>query len=196
MKSGNEGTLVESGGKQYATTKLALYKALGLSKATGVRMFAMAGNPGATGKGWYDVEAWRSFKSGAHTRVDSHPVNVDLTPEERRNLATRKAELESRKLEEQVRKLELERGEMEGNLISIEEAIRVFGELAAAVKDAQAAMHNNVAREMAGCEVPEATKIIKEASRGVLEKLALGEWAKKKIFWSKLYAQQSVLLAS
>jgi hypothetical protein len=121
---------------------------------------------------------------------------VDLSAEERHDHATRKAAFELQKLEEQARLATLDREEMEGKSIGIDEAIKVFCELAAAVKDTQAAMCHNIARDMAGCDVPEATKRIRDASRNVLEKLALGEWAKKKTFWSKLYAMQFDLLGT
>lgn len=197
MKPGKAEDVIVIKDRRYARTKEILIKELGLSRATGFRMMARKGSPGATSKGYYDIEEWRDFKASLHdggTRTSS--VNVDLSPEDRKNLAAQKANLEILRLQEQVAALERERREAEGELVEIDEAIRVFGELAAAVKESLTALCHNTARDMAGCDVPEATKRIRDASRHVLEKLALGEWAKKKRFWSRVYAVQSDLLAT
>jgi hypothetical protein len=57
-------------------------------------------------------------------------------------------------------------------------------------------MKDRLSADLAGVTVPEASKRIKEAAHDVLNQLALGSWAKKKAFWSKVYAAQFDLLKS
>lgn len=196
MKRPKGAEVITSGGKTLARNQAVLARELGLNLRTMKDVVKRPGNPGTDCGGYYDIEAWREFYATYDngSTMGRPKINVDLSANERHEHAIRKAAADLQTAEEKARMATLEREEMEGKSVGIDEATKIFSELAAAVKDTLAAMGNNIARDMAGCDVPEATKRIKDASRNVLEKLALGEWAKKKTFWSRLYAMQFGLL--
>lgn len=180
--------IIERAGKRFASTQNALAKALGVS-VSHVKLFLKnPDGPGMTSDSVYDIEAWRKFFD------DQGRAGGDESPEDLFLSKKDKEELEVAKLEEQVRKLKIENEESEGRMISADEAIRVFTEMTRSFKEALMSMKDRLSSDLSGLPTPEVAKRIKEASRDVLRQLALGEWAKKKAFWSKVYATQSDLL--
>ena len=145
--------------------------------------------PGTTTADEYDVEAWRKFHHELNTFSDGEKFT-----EESFTAKLDKDGLEVEKLEEQVRQLRLKNAELEGTAVDLEEATRVFTELTRGFKDALLGMKDSLAMDLAGLNVQEASKRIKTHAKGILNQLALGTWAKKKAFWSRLYAIQSDLL--
>lgn len=145
--------------------------------------------PGTTTADEYEVEKWREFQKS----LDGYSSG-DKPTEESFAAKLDKDSLEIEKLEEQVRQLRLKNAELEGTAVELDEAIRVFTELTRGVKDALLSMKDNLAMDLAGLSVQEASKRIKEAAKGVLGQLSLGTWAKKKAFWSRLFVIQSDLL--
>lgn len=186
----DENGIIERGGRRFASTQNALAKALGVS-VSHVKLFLKnPDGPGMTSDSVYDIGAWREFFD------EQGRVGGDENPEDLFLSKMDKEALEVAKLEEQVRKLKIENEESEGKSVSIDEAQKVITEMTRSFKEALMSMKDRLASDLSGLPTPEAAKRIKEACRDVLDQLALGEWAKKKAFWSRVYATQSDLLKS
>lgn len=188
--------VIERGGRKYARNQSILARELHVVPMTIKRWAKQPGCPGSDENGRYDIESWREWRQTMpdHSGPGAPRMDLSQSEEERYENFLSKTKLQEMKLQEEIRKLQLQSAELEGTSIPIDEAIKVFSEMASAIKDGQAALCHNIARDMAGCDVPEATKRIKEACLEILRKWSLGEWAKKKAFWSRLYAMQFDLL--
>ena len=85
-------------------------------------------------------------------------------------------------------KLDIENMLRRGELISVDEVNKVLSEMMGAfVQKIRAAKHT-LAPAVVGVSLAEATKRIGRETDEALTELALGDWAKKKPFWSSVYA--------
>jgi len=154
-------------------TKVRLAEELECDRKTLQRYEKMEGCPGADENGNYNVHAWRSWvASNDKLRAARKP-------------RTKEAE-EVRALRLQNEKREIENARLRFESVSLDEAIRVLSELTSAFAKALEASKHTLAPQVAGECVAEVTRRLDRGHKMVLGELVLGEWAKKKPFWSKV----------
>lgn len=106
----------------------------------------------------------------------------------------RKAKRELSEVKLELEKIELEkaRGEVE----NVETICRILTQaFAGAVQHLKDAEHV-IGPLVSGLDVPDAKKLIRKSHIEAMEKFSLGEWAKKKPFWAKVYAHLQDLQAT
>lgn len=183
----------ERAGRKYAPNQVLLAKEIGLSVPWIRKHMKHPQCPGATEKDDYDIEAWKKFVGEVGSDLSKEKAeNPDQIFENKKT----KDELTRDKIAEEVRKLKLQNAEAEGRVVDLEEAKRVFSEIARAFKAEVMAIKDRESHNLSGLSQAEVAARLREISRGVLDTLALGDWAQKKTFWSELYAIQSDLLKS
>jgi hypothetical protein len=101
--------------------------------------------------------------------------------------------LEDRGIQLSNERKEIDNAVRRGELMSVDEVCRVITEMVGGVVDGARGMKHSLSPRVVGLTVPEATKRIGVEVDEQLQKLSLGEWAKKKIFWSKISAHLSDL---
>lgn len=158
-------------------TQEALASHLGFDRKTVQRWMKLEGCP-ARGKDGYDVGMWRAWT-------------------EAKNLGKKKsrskAELDAEKVALQNERQRLLNAKLRGEMTTQDEVIRVLGDMLSGFVLTLTQSKTTIAEEASGVSVGEATKRIDHRHKEVLATLALGEWAKKKPFWSRVYAELSSL---
>ena len=169
----------------WAKSQVELAKMLGCSRKQIARYLKIDGDdapPAPAADGRYNVTAWKMW-AAEHGKLRGQTEPID----------SRHA-MENRQIELRNEKLEIENAVRRGELLHIDDVCRVLIEMVSGMVDTARAMKHSLAPRVVGLTVPEATKRIgQEVDQNVLTKLSLGEWAKKKVFWSKVSAQLSDL---
>lgn len=163
----------DSAERRLARNQSVLAKELGYSTQTITLWMKHPSAPTPRTDKRYDIGHWQAFASEFGSKGDPGSEGK----------RSAKQQLEIERLQEQVRKLQLENDEIEGKLISIDEATQVYNDMARGFADQLKGLNHRISQEMAGLDVAEASKRIKEECRTVLETLSLGEYCKKKAFW-------------
>ena len=139
--------------------------------------------PGRTPDGRYNITLWKLWISKAGKQVRSTTRGKDKGDLEIENMGLRNEKL---KIENMLR---------QGELMHVDEVCKVLTDmLGAAVLRAKQVKHT-LAGAVIGVSLPEATKRIDREVHEVLSELSLGDWAKKKAFWSSVYAHLQDLQA-
>lgn len=169
----------------WAKNLVELAKHLGCSRRQLGRYIDIEGEdapPEPTSDGRYNVTLWKIWAA------EHGHLKKKLSTAADRQL------LEDRTIQLRNEKLEIENAIQRGELMSVDEVCRVITEMTAGVVDTARSMKHVLAPRVVGLTVPEATKRIgQEVDTNLLTKLSLGEWAKKKVFWSKVSAHLSDL---
>lgn len=161
----------------WATSQVELAKQLGCDRKTVQRLMKIDGNPGKTSDGRYNVTAWKLWcmESGhLKKKTAAFSTKADL-------------EIEGQRLKNE--KLELENAVTRGELMHVDEVSKVLTEMMGAFVSGIRGMKHSLSPQVVGMPIGEASKRIGKEVDAQLGKLALGEWAKKKIFWSSVYAR-------
>jgi hypothetical protein len=179
QRNGTAGTGTISGepAPEIADTVTALAGILGCDRKTIQRYLKVEGNPGADGDGQYHIAAWRSWVEEHNKLRRKRPKTESKIDAELRGVILRNEKIE---IENKVRR---------GQLADVDEVCKVLGDLFGAVVQAARDVKHHLSPQVVGVEVGEASKRIGREMEEVLNRLALGEWAKKKVFWSTVYAQ-------
>ena len=153
----------------------ALSDALGCDRRTLQRLLKLEGNPGKREDGSFSLTAWKLWAM-EHGRLKRQVSTPD------------KNELECRALLLRNEKLEVENAERRGELMHVDEVTRVLSEMVGAFVQGLRGLKHTLSPQVVGVPVGEAAKRIGREIDEHLTRLALGEWAKKKVFWSVVYA--------
>ena len=153
----------------------ALAESLGCDRRTIRRLLKQEGNPGKREDGCYSLTAWRIWAMD-HGRLKRQVVAPD------------KNELECRALLLRNEKLEVENAERRGELMHVDEVTRVLTDMMGAFVQGLRGLKHSLSPQVVGVPVGEAAKRIGREIDEQLTRLSLGEWAKKKVFWSVVYA--------
>jgi hypothetical protein len=168
----------------WAKSQVELAQHLKCSRKTVNRYLEIEGDeapPAPTPDGRYNVTLWKLWCQ------DHGHLKKKLT-----DAADRQA-LEDRTIALRNERMEMENAIKRGELISIDEASRVITEMVGGFVAGIRGMKHTLGPLVVGVPVPEATKRIGRESDNQLTKLSLGEWAKKKAFWSTISALLSDL---
>lgn len=164
----------------FAKNQVELAAAIDYDRKTIQRWLKIEGCPGAKSDGRYDIEAWKKW---IHDTRRGHGKKEGKT----------KVDIETQIAELKREGLELEMKKIRGQLMDVDEVCQVMVGLFAGTVGALRTLRHEVATQVVGVSVAEATKRLGNAQDAVLEKLSLGEWAKKKAFWSTVSARLSAL---
>lgn len=161
----------------WAKSQIELSKALGCDRKTVQRMMKIDGNPGKTEDGRYNITAWKLWcaETGHLSKKIAHPLDS-------------KAALEAEGQRLKNEKLEMENALTRGELMHVDEVAKVLTEMVGAFASGMRGVKHTLAPQVVGTTTGEASKRIGKEVEAQLTKLSLGEWAKKKAFWSRLYA--------
>lgn len=138
--------------------------------------------PGHTADGRYNVNLWKLWVTSKGKKVRAVAKGKD------------KGSLEIEHFRLRNEKLEIENMVRRGELLHVDEVISVLSELTTAFARKVRGLKHTLPNSVVGVSVPEATKRIDREAVDALQELAIGDWAKKKPFWSSVFAQQSDLL--
>lgn len=152
-----------------------LAEALGCDRRTLQRLLKLEGNPGKREDGSFSLTAWKLWAM-EHGRLKRQVSTPD------------KNELECRALLLRNEKLEVENAERRGELMHVDEVTRVLTEMVGAFVQGLRGLKHTLSPQVVGVPVGEAAKRIGREIDEHLTRLSLGEWAKKKVFWSVVYA--------
>lgn len=162
----------------WVSNQVALAGALGCSRKTIERFLKLEGHdapPEATSDGRYNVTAWKLWAQ-EHGRLQKQVVGNDKQSLE---LAGMRLANERKEIENAVRR---------GELMHVDEVCKVLTEVFGSFVSGARGMKHTLAPMVIGVTTAEATKRIGAEVDSTLTRLSLGEWAKKKMFWSKPYA--------
>lgn len=161
----------------FVGTQEALAAHLGVERKTIARWQKHKDCPGRVKEG-YNLPNWRAFV-------------------ERNNLGRKpkkgKADLDNEKLALGNEKLRILNARLRGELTSQDEVIRVLGEVFQSFVIQLTQAKHSLAQEIVGLSEGEAIKRIDRIHKDLLGEIALGGWAQKKTFWSKVSAALSDL---
>lgn len=169
----------------WAKNMVELAKHIGCSRRQLGRYLKIEGEdapPEPASDGRYNVMLWKiwAHEHGHLTKKLSTAADRQL--------------LEDRTIVLRNERLEIDNAVRRGELMSVDEVCRVITEMTGGVVDTARSMKHALAPRVVGLTVPEATKRIgQEVDQNLLGKLSLGEWSKKKIFWSRVSAHLSDL---
>ncbi|MDR0532529.1 MAG: hypothetical protein LBH01_01085 [Verrucomicrobiales bacterium] len=166
---------------EFADTVTALALALNCDRKTVQRYMKVEGNPGSDAGGKFNVGVWKQWVEEHDRLRRKRPKNESKIDAELRSLLLRNEKIE---IENKVRR---------GQLADVDEVCKVLGDLFGTLVQSARGVKHHLAPQVVGVEVGEASKRIGREMEELLNRLALGEWAKKKVFWSKVYAQFSDL---
>ena len=138
-------------------------------------------NPGKTKGEGYNVTLWQMWIA------EKHKAPRAMVPKTKKDLDEEHVRLKNERLSIQISK---ERGE----LASWDEVNKTLSEMMGAFVTSMRQMKHTIAADVIGVDVGEAAKRIGRQVDENLTELALGGWAEKKTFWSKVYAHQQDLL--
>jgi hypothetical protein len=159
-------------GEKFVGTQEALAAHLGVDRKSIARWQKKNDCPGRSKEG-YDVGAWRAFVE--KNNLGRKPVKG-------------KAELENEKIALGNERARLINEKLRGEVMHQDEVVKVICEVFAALVLQLGQSKNTIAEECAGIDRGESVKRVDRRHKEVLENLALGSWAQKKTFWSKVYA--------
>lgn len=131
--------------------------------------------PGQTSDGRYNITLWKLFAESTGKKVRSIGKSKD------------KGSLEIENMRLRNEKLDIENMLRRGELMHVDEVCSTLVQLVSAFVTRTRSMKNTLAPACVGVSIPEATKRIDIETDEALNELALGEWAKKKPFWSSVY---------
>lgn len=159
-------------------TQEALAVHLGVERKSIQRWEKKTDCPGRT-KAGYNVQDWESF-------IEKNKLG--------RKPATKgKIDLDNEKIALGNERMRLVNARLRGEVISQDEVLKVLGEMLQGFVLQLGAMKHTIAEECVGLPKGEATKRIDRRHKEVLAEIALGSWAQKKTFWSKVSAGLSDL---
>jgi len=159
----------------WADNQVELAKELGCDRKTIQRYLKMDGNPGKASDGRYNVTQWKLWAE-EKGRLKKGRKSGDKEDEELRGLKLKNERIE---IENAIRR---------GELLHVDEVCRTLCEMMAAFVDGSRGMKHRIAPHVVGVSVGEAAKRIGHEVDETLTRLSLGEWAKKKTFWSSVSA--------
>lgn len=164
----------------WAKSQVELAEHLGCDRKT-IGRWLKAKDPACPGKssdGRYNVTLWKLWASSQGKK----PALMKTSD---------KVSLDNQNMRLRNEKLEIENAIRRGDLLDVDEVCKVITEMVAGfVKRARSSKHT-LAPQVIGLNVAEATKRIGKETDEALNELALGEWAKKKPFWSSVFATLS-----
>ena len=131
--------------------------------------------PGHTSDGRYNVSLWKIWVETKGKKVRAAVKGRDKGALEMENMRLRNEKLEIENL--------LRRGE----LLHVDEVSTILTEMVGAFVRKVRGMKHTLPNSVVGVSVPEATKRVDREAVEALSELALGDWAKKKPFWSSVY---------
>lgn len=167
----------------WAKNQVELAKHLGCSRKTIARWLAEKDPecPGATADGRYNVTLWKLWSE----KKGKKPAN---------RLGMDKGSLELEKMRLVNERLEIELAVRRGELLHVDEVCQTVSDMVGGFVKTIRGRKHTLAPQVIGVGVAEATKRIDRNDREALNELALGDWAQKKTFWSKVSATLSVQL--
>lgn len=168
----------------WAKNQTELAEKLGCDRKT-IRRWLKEGDPecpGAMADGRYNVTLWKLWVEAKGKKVRAIAKDRDKGSLEMDNMRLRNEKLE---IENMVRR---------GELLHVDEVIAVLSDLTSGFARKVRGLKHILPNSVVGVSVPEATKRIDREAIEALQELALGDWAKKKPFWSSVFAQQFDLL--
>jgi len=167
-------------GDIYAKTQTDLGKQLNATRKSIGRWMKEEDNPGKVkGKG-YNVNLWKMWIA-------------DQGKEPRAVAPQTKKDLDAERVRLQNEKLSIEIAKTRGELATWDEVCHVLTEMMSGYVGNARQMKHTIAADVIGVDVGEASKRIGRAVDECLNELSLGDWAKKKMFWSRVYAHQQDL---
>lgn len=131
--------------------------------------------PGKTSDGRYNITLWRLWSE----KKGKKPAG---------RLGGDKGSLELEILRLKKAKMEMENAQMRGQLIDVDECATVLASMVRNAYESLRGVKHTLASQVVGVSIPEASKRIQREIDAQLLTLSLGEWAKKKAFWSIIYA--------
>lgn len=137
--------------------------------------------PGAMPDGRYNVTLWQLWVTTKGKKVRAASKEKD------------KGSLDMENMRLKNEKLQIENMLRRGELLHIDEVTQVLSEMLGAFSMKVRGMKHTLPNAVVGMSVPEATKRVDREATQALSELALGDWAKKKPFWSSVYAHLSDL---
>jgi len=168
---------------QWAKNQTELAEELGCDRKTIQRW--MKGKdpdcPRATEDGRFNVTLWKIWVETRGKKVRSAPKHRD------------KGALDVENMRLKNEKLEIENMLKRGELMHVDEVCKVLGEMMGSFVQKVKGLKHTLPNAVVGVSVPEATKRVDRETTEALQELALGDWAKKKAFWSIVYAKLSDL---
>ena len=153
----------------WAKNQVELAKALGCTRRTVARYLKTRDSPGATSDGRYNITTWKMWVADhghLRTRAGSDKESLEM-----RGLRLKNEELEMRVAQQR------------GELNSVEETCNVLTALMGTMVSRFTSLKHELAPQVVGETVPEATKRLGAAFTEVFSELSLADWAKKKAFW-------------
>ena len=162
--------------RKYVPTQEALAAHLGVNRKSVERWLRKPDCPGKSEHG-YDCKAWELFceKNRLGGTKKARGKGIVALEEEKLRLGNEKQELLNARL----------RGEAMG----IDEVCATLGDMMAGFVLTLRQTIPGIVEEVAGLPLAEANKRMRRRLDEALSTLALGEWAQKKTFWSKVYAR-------
>jgi hypothetical protein len=166
---------------KYVGTQEALAAHLDCDRKSIQRWMKREDCPGKTPDG-YDVEAWREMVQKAGLG--------------RKRTSKSEASLKCEKLALENERRRLINEKLRGEVLHQDEVCKVLTDMMAGFVLGLRQLPNELAQEVIGLTPGEANKRIRRGVDERLEQLALGEWAQKKTFWSRVYAELHALQES
>ena len=178
----------KQGSPTYVPNEHALARAIGYSdRSTIQKMREHPEAPKKSKRGYY-VPAWKKFDEQVWRPSRQKNAKIEDATE------MAKARLRKVELDNEARELKLKKER--GELVSLDEVNTVITEAFVGMVHELNRQANEAAPDLAGLDTLEAMELLKEKNRAVLENFALGEWAKKKAFWDRVYAKFQDLQAT
>ena len=153
-------------------TQEALAAHLGVERKSIQRWQKKKDCPGRVKEG-FSIPDWEAFM--ARNKLGRKP-------------STSKLDLDNEKVVLQNERMRLVNAKLRGEVEHRDEVVKVLGEMLAGFVLQLGQMKHTIAEECVGLPLGEAVKRIDRRHKEVLAALALGDWAQKKTFWSKVYA--------
>lgn len=155
-----------------------LAEALGCNRKTIQRWLKAADPdcPGATADGRFNVTLWKIWVETKGKKVRAAAKHKD------------KGALDIENIRLKNEKLEIENMLRRGELMHVDEVNKVLSEMLAGFVQKVRGLKHTLPTATVGMSIPEATKRVEREAVEALQQLSLGDWAKKKPFWSSVYA--------
>jgi len=159
----------------FVGTQEALASNLGVERKSIQRWMKRKNCPGR-GREGFDVKAWRAF-----LEQDGLGRSKQKSKD--------KGDLECEKLRLENERRHLVNQKLRGEVMHNDEVCKTLADMMAGFVLRCRQIPNELAQEVVGLSAGEAIKRIRREIDQALEQLALGEWAQKKTFWSRVYAE-------
>lgn len=154
-------------------TQEALAAHLGVERKSIQRWQKRLDCPGRAKEG-FSIRDWEEFLK--RNKLGRKPSNA-------------KVDLDAEKVALGNERMRLVNAKLRGEVEHRDEVVKVLGEMMAGFVLQLGQMKHTIAEECVGVPLGEAVKRIDRRHKEVLAGLALGDWAQKKTFWSKVYAE-------